>query len=64
MKKKVMDRFKVLPEAREIHLITGKLEVEKSCVHPSPQHTASLVETRIAKFGAVHDTDTSVSNRL
>jgi hypothetical protein len=36
------------------------LEVEKSYVPPPPQHIASLVESKIAKLGAVHDTDTYV----
>jgi len=58
MKKEVLDCFKALPEGHEIHLITGKLEVGKS--HSPAQHAASLVETKIAKLGAVDDTETYV----
>ena len=63
MNKKVISHLKVLPETREIHLITRKLEAEKSYVHPQPEHTANLAETRIAKLGTSHDTTTSPSNR-
>jgi DNA-binding Lrp family transcriptional regulator len=64
--KELMNKLLEIPEVRGVYLLFGKadvlaeLEVEKSYVHPPPQHVASLVESRIAKLGAVHDTDTYV----
>jgi hypothetical protein len=64
--KELMGKLLELPDVLGVHLLFGKadllveLEVEKSYVHPPPQHIASLVESRIAKLGAVHDTDTYV----
>jgi DNA-binding Lrp family transcriptional regulator len=64
--KELMQKLLQLQEVCGVYLLFGKadvlaeLEVEKSYVHPSPQHIASIVETRIAKLGAVHDTDTYV----
>ena len=64
--KELMRKLLELPEVRGVYMLFGKadvlaeLEVEKSYIHPPPQHIASLVETRIAKLGAVHDTDTFV----
>jgi len=40
--------------------ILAELEVEKSFVNPPTHKIATLVETKIAKLGAVHDTDTYV----
>jgi len=64
--KELMRKLLEIPEVHGVYMLFGKadvlaeLEVEKSYVHPPPQHIASLVETKIAKFGAVHDTDTYV----
>ena len=64
--KEVMAKLLELPDVLGVYLLFGKadilaeLEVEKSYVHPPPQHIASLVETKIAKLSAVHDTDTYV----
>jgi len=64
--KELMRKLLEIPEVCGVYMLFGKadvlaeLEVEKSYVHPPPQHIASLVETRIAKLGAVHDTDTYV----
>ena len=64
--KELMHKLLEIPEVCGVYMLFGKadvlaeLEVEKSYVHPPPQHIASLVETRIAKLGAVHDTDTYV----
>jgi len=64
--KDLMYKLLGLPEVRGVYMLFGKadvlaeLEVEKSYVHPPPQHIASLVESRIAKLGAVNDTDTYV----
>jgi DNA-binding Lrp family transcriptional regulator len=64
--KELMQKLLGLPEIRGVYMLFGKadvlaeLEVEKSYVHPPPQHIAAIVETKIAKFGAVHDTDTYV----
>ena len=64
--KELMHKLLEFPEVRGVYMLFGKadvlaeLEVEKSYVHPPPQHVASIVETRIAKLGAVHDTDTYV----
>jgi hypothetical protein len=49
-----------------VHLLFGKadvlaeLEVEKSFVHPPPQHIASLVEAKIVRISGVRDTNTYV----
>jgi hypothetical protein len=64
--KELMHKLLEIPEVCGAYMLFGKadvlaeLEVEKSYVHPPPQHIASLVETRIAKLAAVHDTDTYV----
>ena len=64
--KELMGKLLGLPEVRGVYMLFGKadvlaeLEVERSYVQPSPQHIASIVETRIAKLGAVRDTDTYV----
>jgi DNA-binding Lrp family transcriptional regulator len=64
--KELMTKLLQLPEVRGVYLLFGKadvlaeLEVEKSYVHPPPQHIASLVEDKIARLGAVYDTDTYV----
>ena len=64
--KELMHKLLEIPEVCGVYMLFGKadvlaeLEVEKSYVHPPPQHIAALVETRIAKLGAVHDTDTYV----
>ena len=64
--KELMGKLLQIPEICGVYMLFGKadvlaeLEVEKSYVHPPPQHIASLVENRIAKLGAVHDTDTYV----
>jgi len=55
-----------VPEVRGVYLLFGKadvlaeLEVEKSMISPPPQHIADIVENRIAKLPAVHDTETYV----
>jgi hypothetical protein len=62
----LMSKLMEIPEVYGVHLLFGKadvlteLVVEKSLVNPAPQHIANIVETRIAKFDAVHDTDTYV----
>ena len=64
--KELMTRLLTLPEVVGVHLLFGKadvlaeVEVEKSFVHPPPQRIANLVETKIAKFQGVRDTDTYV----
>jgi len=64
--KELMRKLLDISEVCGVYMLFGKadvlaeLEVEKSYVHPPLQHIASLVETRIAKLGAVHDTDTYV----
>jgi DNA-binding Lrp family transcriptional regulator len=64
--KDLMSKLLALPEVSGVYLLFGKadvlaeLEVEKSFVNPPPKRIATLVETRIAKLGAVHDTDTYV----
>jgi hypothetical protein len=64
--KELMNKLLELPEVRGVYMLFGKadvlaeLEVEKSYVHPPPQHIATLVESKIAKLGAVYDTDTYV----
>jgi hypothetical protein len=64
--KELMRKLLEIPEVTGVYMLFGKadvlaeLEVEKSYVHPPPQHVASIVENRIAKLGAVHDTDTYV----
>ena len=64
--KELMRKLLEIPEVHGVYMLFGKadvlaeLEVEKSYVHPPPQHIAALVENQIAKLGAVHDTDTYV----
>jgi DNA-binding Lrp family transcriptional regulator len=64
--KELMQKLLGLPEVRGVYMLFGKadvlaeLEVEKSYVHPPPQHIASIVESKIARLAAVHDTDTYV----
>ncbi len=64
--KDIMNRVVELPEVRSAHLLFGKadvlaeLEVEKSFVHPPPQHIANLVETKIVRIPGVRDTNTYV----
>ncbi len=64
--KQLMNKLLEISEVRAVHLLFGKadllaeLEVEKSFINPPPQRIASIVETRIAKFDAIHDTDTYV----
>lgn len=64
--KELMRKLLEIPEVSGVYMLFGKADVlaelwvEKSYVHPPPQRIASLVETRIAKLGAVHDTDTYV----
>lgn len=64
--KGLMNKLLEVPEVQAVHLLFGKadllaeLEVEKSLISPPPQRIANIVETRIAKFDAVHDTDTYV----
>ncbi len=62
----LMHKLLEVPEVRGVYLLFGKadvlaeLEVEKSMINPPPQRIASIVETRIAKMSAVHDTETYV----
>jgi len=64
--KEVMGRLLQLPEVVGVHLLFGKADLlaeinaEKSFVHPPPQHIANLVQTKIGRLNAVHDTDTYV----
>lgn len=64
--KELMGKLLELPEARGVYMLFGKadvlteLEVEKSLINPPPQHIADIVETKISKMPAVHDTDTYV----
>lgn len=64
--KELMGKLLTLPEVVGVHLLFGKadvlaeVEVEKSFVNPPPQRVANLVETKIAKFQGVRDTDTYV----
>jgi DNA-binding Lrp family transcriptional regulator len=62
----LMRKLLEVPEVRGVYLLFGKadvlaeLEVEKSMINPPPQRIASIVENRIAKMPAVHDTETYV----
>jgi DNA-binding Lrp family transcriptional regulator len=62
----LMHKLLQVPEVRGVYLLFGRadvlaeLEVEKSMINPPPQHVASIVENRIAKMPAVHDTETYV----
>ena len=62
----LMHKLLEVPEVRGVYLLFGKadvlaeLEVDKSMINPPPQHIASIVENRIAKMAAVHDTETYV----
>jgi DNA-binding Lrp family transcriptional regulator len=62
----LMGKILEVPEVRGVYIIFGKanllaeLEVEKSMINPPPQRIASIVETRIGKLPAVHDTETYV----
>jgi DNA-binding Lrp family transcriptional regulator len=64
--KELMGKILELPEVLGVYLLFGKadvlaeLEVEKSFIDPPPQRVATIVETKIAKMHAVHDTDTYV----
>jgi hypothetical protein len=64
--KELMGKLLTLPEIVGVHMLFGKadvlaeVEVEKSFVNPPPQRVANLVETKIAKFQGVRDTDTYV----
>jgi DNA-binding Lrp family transcriptional regulator len=64
--KELMSKLLALSEVRGVYMLFGKadvlteLEVEKSLINPPPQHIADIVETRISKMPAVHDTDTYV----
>lgn len=64
--KELMGKLLEVPEVRGVYMLFGKadvlaeLEVEKSLINPPPQHIARIVENRIAKLGAVRDTDTYV----
>jgi len=64
--RELMHKLLEIPEVCGVYMLFGKadvlaeLEVEKSYVQPPPQRIASIVEGRIAKLGAVHDTDTYV----
>lgn len=64
--KDLMDKLLEFPEVRGVYMLFGKadvlaeLEVDKSFVNPPPKRIATLVETKIAKLHAVHDTDTYV----
>jgi Lrp/AsnC ligand binding domain len=62
----LMRKLLEVPETRGVYLLFGKadvlaeLEVEKSMINPPPQRIANIVENRIAKMQAVHDTETYV----
>lgn len=62
----LMRKLFEVPEVRGVYLLFGKadvlaeLEVDKSMIDPPPQHIANIVENRIAKMPAVHDTETYV----
>jgi len=64
--KELMGKLLGFPEVRAVYMLFGKadvlaeLEVEKSFINPPPQRIADIVETKIGKLGAVHDTDTYV----
>ncbi len=64
--KELMEKLLVFPEVRGVYMLFGKadvlaeLEVEKSFINPPPQRIAEIVETRIARLGAVHDTESYV----
>jgi len=64
--KEIVTKLAELPEVRGVHRLFGKtdilieLEIEKSFVHPPPQHISSIVETKISKIPGVHDTNTTV----
>jgi len=65
MEKEVLDRFKVLPEVREVHLITGKfdllvaLESEEAEFDPR-QKVAEVVVDKVRKGGGIIDTRTII----
>jgi len=65
MEKEIFDRFKALPEVREIHLITGKfdllvaIESDETAVDPR-QQVAEVVMDKVRKAGGVIDTRTII----
>lgn len=65
MEREILDRFKALPEAREIHLITGKfdllvaLESEDTEIDPR-QKVAEVVIDKVRSAGGVLDTRTII----
>jgi DNA-binding Lrp family transcriptional regulator len=64
--KELMSKLLQIPDIIATHLLFGKadllaeLNTEKSFVHPTPQHIANLVQTRISKLPGLRDTDTFV----
>lgn len=64
--KEIMNKLWGLPEVCGVHLLFGKadvlaeLEVEKTFVHPPPQHVANVVESKISRISGVRDTSTFV----
>jgi DNA-binding Lrp family transcriptional regulator len=65
MEKDILDRFKALPEVREIHLITGKfdllvaLESEETEIDPRKK-VVELVVEKVRKAGGIIDTRTII----
>jgi len=65
VEKEILERFKILPEVREIHLITGKfdllvaLESEETEVDPR-RKIAAVVMDNVRKAGGIVDTRTII----
>jgi hypothetical protein len=65
MEKEILDRFKALPEVREIYLITGKfdllvgIESEETELDPR-QKVAEIVVEKVRKAGGIKDTSTII----
>jgi len=65
MEKQILDRFKALPEVREIYLITGKfdllvgIESEETELDPR-QKVAEIVVEKVRKAGGIDDTSTII----
>jgi len=65
MEKEVQDRFKALPEVREIHLITGKFDLlvtlESAETELDPrQKVVQVVVDKVRKPGGIRDTSTII----
>jgi DNA-binding Lrp family transcriptional regulator len=65
MEKEILGRFELLPEVRELHLITGKFDLlvalETEDVDLDPRHqVVEMVEEKVRKLGGIVDTRTII----